>query len=317
MPIITRGTSQNETPPPASPPEVGYASVTYIDPAGTRWPLTDTREQQWTPADGVSGLGAAPYALTSDPHPRGGSRLRHVQAQARTITWPLLVIGDDHESFVARWRTLARAFTDTLRNGPGTLEFRRPDGSRRQIEVIYEAGFDVAGQPYSGITWDTAVLSLWCPDPYWIDPAPHTVHREHGTGEDYLQPFPSVSSGQVLGATTVTQPGDVTVWPEWRITGPASLVTFTHAGTGESFVFDPSATAVGHGPLLDGETVTIRTDPVQVRFEDGSNWVGGLNWPSATLWGLAPGDNAVTFQLDGSGPGSAVDLTYYARYETM
>lgn len=316
MPIVKRGTS-SETPPPASPPEVGYATVTYIDPSGRRWPLTDTREQQWTPADGVSGLGAAPYRLTTDPHPRGGARLRHVQAQARTITWPLLVNGPTHETFVARWRQLARAFTDTLRQGPGVLEFQRPDGSRRRIEVLYEAGFDVAGQPYTGVTWDTAVLSLWCEDPYWYDPVSLTVHREHSEGEDYLQPFPSVSSGQVLGATTVTNPGDVTVWPTWTITGPASLVTFTHAGSGETFEFDPSATSVGHGALLAGESMTIRTDPVQVRYQDGTNWVGGLNWPSAVLWGLNPGANTVTFQLDGSGPGSALDLSFNARYETM
>lgn len=315
MPIVKRGTSSNGTPPPASPAEVGYASVTYIDPRGNRWPLTDTREQQWTPADGVSGLGAAPYSLTSDQHPRGGARLRHVQPLARTITWPLLVIGDDHASFVARWRELARAFTDTLRLGPGILEFQRPDGSRRQIEVLYEEGFDVSGAAYSGMTWDTAVLSLWCEDPYWYNPATLTVHREHSVGEDYLAPFPSVSSGQVLGATTVTNPGDIVVWPTWTITGPASLITFTHADSGDSFVFDP--TPVHGGPLLAGESMTVRTDPVQVRYQDGTNWVGGLNFPGAVLWGLEPGDNAVTFQLDGSGPGSAVDLSFNARYETV
>lgn len=316
MPIIKSGPSTGPTSPPVELPDVGYATVVYYDPTGTAWTLTDTSGQQWTLADGVSGLGAAPYTLTTDPHPRGGARLRHVQAQPRTITWPLMVQGATHEEFIARWRSLARAFTDTLRLGPGTLEVARPDGSRRQIEVVYEAGFDVAGAPYSGITWDTAVLSLWCPDPYWTDPVPHTVHREYGIGEDYLQPFPSVSSGQVLGATTVNNPGDVIVWPEWTISGPASLVTFTRADAGEEFVFDPSAAAVGHGPLLASESMTVRTDPVQVRFQDGSNWVGGLNWPAAALWGLEPGDNQVTFQLDGSGPGSAVDLTYHPRYET-
>jgi hypothetical protein len=288
----------------------------YYDPSGKAWDLTDTSGPQFTLAEGVAGLGAAPYELATDPHPRGGARLRHVQAQPRTITWPLMVQGSTHAEFIAQWRALARAFTSTLRNGPGKLEVQRPDGSRRRIAVIYQAGFDVAGAAYSGITWDTAVLQLWCEDPYWVDPVARTMHREYGAGEDFLQPFPSVSSGQVLGATTVQNDSDVVVYPTWKITGPASLVTFTNTTTGEEFIFDPNATAVAHGDLLAGETMTIRTDPVQVRYQDGSNWVGGLNWPGAELWGLQPGDNAVTFQLDGSGVGSAVDMSYNPKYET-
>jgi hypothetical protein len=314
MPLVKTGATSTPTAPPVQLPDGTYAHVTYYDPSGKAWPLSDVSADQWTIADGVAGLGAAPYALTSDPHPRGGARLRHVQAQPRSITWPVMVQGATHEAFIANWRALARAFTDTLRNGPGHLEVQRPNGSRRRIAVIYEGGFDTAGVAYGGITWDTAVLQLWCEDPYWIDPVARNVHREYGAGEDYLQPFPSVSSGQVLGATTVRNDGDVDVFPTWTISGPASLITFTNTTTSEEFSFDPSA--VGHGALAAGETMTIQTDPVRVRYQDGSNWVGGLNWPGAVLWGLAPGDNAVTFQLDGSGVGSAVDMSYNPKYET-
>ncbi|MFB8772094.1 phage tail protein [Streptomyces broussonetiae] len=322
MPLITAPVT---TPPePEQPPggggivlpDLGRASVTYYDPAGGVWPLTRKSLGWWTLADGVSGLGAVPYELTSDVHPRGGARLRHVQAQPRTIVWPLWIGGDDHLQFVERWRALATAFTRTLRDGPGVLEIARPDGTRRQIEVHYQEGFEGSGSHGYGRLFDRAVLSLWCEDPYWVDPVPVVVRREQGAGVDFFVPYPSVSSGQVLGATTVTNPSDVTVWPTWTITGPASLVTFTHEGTGESFVLNPNASSIAHGNLLAGEQVTVRTDPVQVRYQDGSNWIGALNWPSATLWGLSPGANPVTFQLDGSGPGSAVDLSFNPRYET-
>lgn len=313
MPIITTSTAAPST-PPVEIPGVGYASIAYIDPAGGVWPMTDQQRGWFALADGVSGLGAAPYTLTSDPHPRGGARLRHVQPQPRTIVWPLLVQGSTHQQFTDRWRALAKAFTRTLRDGPGVLEIARPDGGRRRISVHYSEGFDGQGRHATGITWDTAVITLWCEDPYWTDPVTQVVHREYGVGEDYLEPYPSVSSGQVLGATTVTNPGDITVWPEWTITGPASLVTFTHSGSGDAFTLDP--TAVGHGPLLAGEQVTVSTDPPRVRYQDGTNWIGALDWPGAVLWGLEPGGNAVTFQLDGSGLGSAVDLSYNPRYET-
>jgi hypothetical protein len=325
MPLVTApvvAPPAPDTPPPIELPEIGYAAITYIDPAGTRWPMTDIAADWYTLAEGVSGLGAAPYVLTSDPHPRGGARLRHVQPQPRTIVWPVLVKGADHMAFTANWRQLARAFTRTLRLGPdgtrtpGKLEVARPDGSRRTIAVYYQDGWDGRGQVATGITWDSAVVTLWCEDPYWVDPQPIVVHREQGVGEDFLEPYPSVSSSQVLGATVVTNPGDVVVWPTWTITGPASLITFTRTDTGEEFVIDPSAASIGHGPLLAGEQVTVRTDPVQVRYEDGSNWIGSLNWPDATLWGLDPGANQVTFQLDGAAAGSSVDLSFSPRYET-
>ncbi|MFI5664589.1 phage tail protein [Streptomyces sp. NPDC051684] len=304
-----------ETPPPIEVPEVGYATITYIDPTGTRWPMTDLSADWYTLAEGVSGLGAAPYVLTSDPHPRGGARLRHVQPQPRTIVWPLLVKGKDHNVFTANWRALARAFTRTLRDGPGLLEVARPSGSVRRIPVHYQEGWDGRGQTATGITWDSAVLTLWCEDPYWIDAVPVTIHRESGVLVDFLDPYPMVSSGQVLGATTVTNPSDVDVWPTWTITGPATRITFTREDTGESFTLDPSDIGAG---LTAGQSVTVSTDPPQVRGPGGDtdNWIGALNWPTAVLWSLPPGDTDVTFQLDGAGPGSAVDLTYYPKYET-
>ncbi|MEU2992594.1 phage tail protein [Streptomyces griseoincarnatus] len=315
MPLITAPvvTPEEPTTPPVELPEIGYATVTYVDPAGTRWPMTDLTADWYTLAEGVSGLGAAPYVLTSDPHPRGGARLRHVQAQPRTIVWPVLVKGADHTAFTANWRDLGRAFTRTLREGPGTLEVARPDGSARRIAVYYSSGWDGQGRTATGITWDSAVLTLWCEDPYWEDVQAQTVHRESGALVDFLVPYPTVSSSQVLGATTVTNPGDVEVWPEWTITGPASAITFTR-DDGAEFVLDMTATA--HGALLAGETVTVSTDPPRVRSGIGENLVAGLNWPEAVLWSLPPGETAVTFQLDGAATGSAVDLTYHPRYET-
>ncbi|MDX3753738.1 phage tail protein [Streptomyces sp. AK08-02] len=313
-PVITPPDTGGGTGTPVPLPEVGFAVATYTDPTGKVWSLTDEDAGWFTLADGVSGLGATSYSLTTDAHPRGGARLRYAQAQPRAIVWPLYVYGEDHVEFVGRWRALATAFTRTLREGPGWLEIARPDGGRRRIAVYYQEGFEGRGSKGSGIVSDSAAITLWCEDPYWIDPVEVSVHRETGALSSFFTPYPTVSSSQVLGATTLRNPGDVVVWPKWTVTGPASLITFTNQGTGEQFTLDP--TAVGHGALLAGQQVTISTDPPTVRYQDGSNWVGALNWPSAVLWGLAPGNNPVTFQLNGSGPGSAVDLVFNPRYET-
>lgn len=325
MPLITAPV----TPDPGTPggggqpiplPGVGNATAYYTDPTGTVWPLSGAGLGWFTLAEGVSGLGAASYTLTTDAQPRGGARLRHAQPQPRTIIWPLHVYGHTHLEYLERWRELATAFTRTLRRGrdgrrtPGVLTIARPDGSSRSVSVYYQAGFEGQGKRGSGILSDSVALALWCEDPYWQDAVAVTVHREAGSMVDFLAPYPSVSSSQVLGESVVDNPGDAVVWPEWVVTGPASLIRFTNETSGETFALAPSA--VGHGPLAAGEQVTVRTDPPQVRFQDGANWSAALDWPAAVLWGLEPGENLITFQLDGSGPGSAVDLSFHPRHET-
>jgi hypothetical protein len=302
--------------PPVLLPGVGFATATFTGPDGTVWPLTDQTAGWFTLADGVSGLDMTPYELTKDAHPRGGSRLRSYQANERAIIWPIHVYGETHMQFMQRWRALARAFAATLHDAPGWLEIARPDGSRRRIQVVYESGFEGQGQQGTGIVSDSAVLTLYCQDPYWVDPVEITAYREYGVPVDFLDPFPMLSSGQVLGETTLTNPGDVESWPRWTITGPASLVTITNDDTGEEFVIDPDATDITHGDLLAGEQVTITTDPPRVRYQDGTNWTGALNWPGAVLWSLRRGLNSVSFQLDGASAGSRVDVAFAARYET-
>jgi hypothetical protein len=416
MPIIAGG--QPPQPPPVHFPEIGFATATYTAPDGPVWPLTDSPRGWFTLADGVSGLGAAPIDVTTDPHPRGGVRVRHVQPAARSVIWPLHIWGQNHMEFVTRFRALARAFAMTSRLGPGVLEIARPDGSRRRIGVNYEQGFEGLGRQGTGIVSDSVVLTLLAQHTYWYDPVPVTTRREAGEGRDFFEPYPSVSSSQVLGETVLVSPADVTVWPDWVISGPASLVTFTHHDRGAAFVLDPAEVS---GVLAVGDEVRVTTDPPRVRkltaevqtinlgaasagtitittdldgaepqttgpiaydadaetvqaaleelpsvrpgdvtvtggplpgtvtltiagrylgtdvpevtvtptgltggtvtvatVTEGAtdNWSGALNWPEAELWPLEPGPNRVSFQLDGSGPSSAVDVRFLPRYET-
>lgn len=289
------------------------AQASWIDPTGAEWPLTDAGIG-WFTLNDVSGLGAAPITVTSDPDPLGGVNIRAVQPQPRTITWPLHIYGADHPEFLARWRRLAAAFTVTRRLGPGTLVIAQPDGTTREIRAIYEDGF--TGSAGHGYLEDDIVLSLYCPDGYWRDREPTLITREYAAGTSFLDPYPTVSSSQVLGDTIVVNPGDVEAWPDWTITGPATLITATNQLTGESWQLNPNAAGIGHGPLLVGETITITTRPPTVRGPAGETWTGALNWPGATLWALQPGANPVTFAVDGAGAGTGIALSFHARYET-
>lgn len=297
-------------------PDVGYAVATWHAPDGSVWPLMAPDAGWFTLSEGVSGLGSAAIAITTDTKPRGGVRVRHIQPGPRTILWPLYVYGATHTEFIARWRALETAITMTTERGPGQLEIARPDGSARRVDAYYTDGFEPTLKQGYYITSDTCVITLTCEDPYWRDAVPQHTHREFAAGVDFQSPYPSVSSSQVLGDTTLFNPGQVDAWPAWTMTGPALILTATRQDTGDTFSLDPNAAAIGHGDLAAGEYVTVQTDPPRVRFMDGSNWTGALNWPGAVLWPLPPGQTDVSFDLDGAASGSAVDLTFYPRYKS-
>lgn len=313
MPLLIGRAGGVYTPPapapapydPLFPPlDTSRPTAVFIDPTGTVWPLSDPG-LGWATIDEVGGLGAVEYELTATPHPRGGSRVQHAQPVSRVINWPLLVWGDTHTEFLTRWRTLARAF-GLARRRPGRLRIYRPDGSAREILVRFQDGFK--GEPGYGFTEDTSVAVLYAEDPFWRDVAPLTLRYAQGGTRQYLSPFPSVSSGRVLGVTSVWNPGDAEAWPSWTLTGPCDGITATNRTTGDAFSLNYSLTA--------GQTVTITTDPPTVRGPSGQVLTWALNWPGAVLWHLEPGANDVDFAVVGALAGAAVELSFVPRYET-
>ncbi|MEV0608133.1 hypothetical protein AB0I61_17380 [Polymorphospora rubra] len=311
MPIIAGPLGVKPGPGITLPGQRDAAQATWHAPDGTMWPLTNWSAGWWT-LDEVSGLGAVPITLSTAPAPRGGARVQRITDEPRLITWPLHVWGNSHTEFLDRWRRVGHAFTQTSLLGPGILVISRPDGTAREIEAYYQDGwFD---QPGAGHTYDDAVLTLFCEDGYFRDREPTRIVREYAVAGDFLDPYPSISSGQVLGDTVIQVGGQAMAWPDWTITGPASLITATNTTAGTGFVLNPDWD--GDGPLLDGQTVRITTDPPTVRGPAGEIWTGALVRPGARLWGMLPGPNQVVLQIDGAGDGTRIELTYKRRWQT-
>ncbi len=288
----------------------GTIYATWTDPTGVEWPLTDhTPSRGYHTTREISGWGAMPYELVTDPQARGGETVRHIRSNPARINWPLNIWGDTHLEFVDRYRDLRRAIMMTVHRGlPGRLTVYRPDGSGRWIEAYYEDGFTGAG----GENWLFAnpVITFFCPDGAWRDITPVTETRQFGvagTLVSFLAPFWTLSAGSVGGAPLMNNPGDLTAWPEWTITGPLTGITGTNVTTGQSFTLTYEITA--------GQAITLTTDRPTVRGPGGQNLVSYLNWPTAYLWGVVPGDNAIEFSLGGYGTGTTVEIQFYPRYD--
>lgn len=279
----------------------------WVSPRGEVLALTDNRDQVgWFTLNAIGGWGAGPVEIVSDAHPRGGATVRHIRDEPRDIHWPLHIFGQSHMEFTRRWWQVVRAFTDTKRYGPGILRVIRPDGSSRQIEAFYLDGLN--GLP--GENWLSAnpVVTLHCPGGYWQDAQPVPETWRHQSEANFYDPFMSISSGRLIGATTIDNPGDADAWPVWTLTGPAEQLVATNDDTGASFELTYS--------LQANETVTITTQRPRVRGPNGEKLSSALNWPEAVLWPLRPGTNNVTFQVNGADDGTTIDLEFAARYES-
>jgi hypothetical protein len=274
--------------------------ATWIDPTGVQWPLTDTADSRgyFTRTD-ISGWGARPYEFVTDPIATGGESVRFIRSNSARITWPLYIRGDTHLEFLTRWRD--------LRTGtPGTLRVSRSDGTAREIDCFLEDGFQ--GQGGENWLWANAVLTLYAPDGAWRDSTVIHVPRTYTPGADFLNPFPTISSAQVLGRVPIDNQGELTAWPSWLITGPATVITATNYTTSQSWVLTTT--------LAAGETATVNTLPrPTARGPVGQNLVSSFNWPDAYLWPLLAGVNDVEFVVAGASTGTAIEMVYQARYE--
>lgn len=289
---------------------VGRPRTTWTDPDGDVWELTGPHEVHgWFTTQAIGGWGAASVDLVTDPQARGGVVVRHARRMERRLTWPLHIFGDTHMEFVTRNRALMRAFTMTSqRQRPGTLTVYRPDTTARAIDCWYEGGWEGNAVAGEDVVYANPVLTLFCPDGFWRDVEPERVSRSYAVGDTpFLDPYLTISSSRVLGATTVANGGDVEAWPKWTITGPISALVATNHTLGAAFTLT-------YG-LAAGETITITTNLPAIRGPGGQNLASALNWPAAELWPLAPGNNNVTFAATGADAGTEIELEFYPRYE--
>lgn len=303
------------TPPfvPTPTRQFHYTYVSWVDPSGREWPLTVPNLGYFL-ADGVAGIGSVPVSMTTDAHPRGGSRIRSKRSEARIITLPLAVTANTPEQYRQLDDDLEDAFTRTTEEGPGILRIIRPDGTERRILGTYEAGWDNGG----GDDWINGLfpVQLYCEDGYFFDPTPAGIMQSYvGTPATFLGHYPRVSAARVLGTNTLTNTGRVPAWPDWTITGPFSAFTatildpITLLPTNQTFELLPAV------PLTLGQSRLITSDPPTVLDQNGDSALGELVIPGSILWSLPRGDTIVQMTAVGASAGTSVNMAFNPRFK--
>lgn len=299
--------------------EVGTMTATWIDPDGVEWPLSVIHDDPgWFTTNGPAGWGAVPIEIVTDPLPRGGEQPRFIRDRPRRLQWPVYIGGDTHMQYTQRRRALTRAFTMTKqRLYHGWLRIARPDGTARRIACYYETGLE--GESGEGHTFSRDVITLWCPDGYWQDVLPLAETRTFVADDSsFMNPFITITSSSVVSDpggepnTMIDNPGEVDSWPSWTVIGPMAKLTAVNYTLGLRF-------AVTYN-LAAGQELTISSNPRPMVRGPGnvnlSKYVDWFNPLGTALWPLTDGENEISFQVDGAGTGTTVELLFYPRYET-
>ena len=262
---------------------------------------------------GRSGLDNLPWNITRRQTPgTHGSVVTAIRGLERQITLPLLIQGTSPENFQEVRRQLStRAVPST---DSGTLEFTSVDGIVRTIDVHYAGGLEGKDQvDNSNLLWQNITIRFISVNPFWYGAEISTTYNlTSGAGSDFLgDPFfpMRISSSTVIDSPTIDMLGDIESFPVFTITGPGADLILLNNSTGKAL----KLTNNGGYTLDNGEVIQIDCRPKlgkTVKVIDTQANLFSYLTKDSEFWGLEPGDNDVSLQINNATEVTQIELTY-------
>lgn len=303
--------------------------VRWIGWDGTTWDLTDPATGVFLYAGGVRGFNQPKYAIfESESAALDGVRHRGSRALKREQFWPIMIVGESSEEFLARdsgfWETMEPDL-------PGTLEVERPGGRVRSMRLRYVDDGDhelpedpvLAGMAVYGI-------KMQADEPLWRG-APIRARWSTGSLVDFSDPLGDpnvfhVSEGSTLANATIPNPGQSSAWVEYMVFGAFTSLSI---GPGNRLVEVPFSVAADRVLVIDTKAKTATevagppagsSDEVQElwvrnRLADGSGTDRTAALGTNTRWASVPrrGQVSITANMTGTGSVRAQLVPLYRR----
>lgn len=268
---------------------------------------------------GVTGLGLPPVEVVTSTTPgMPGSWLQEINELEREVFLPLnFGSQESHEDFLSRMGALLRLVSqwDDLTIGQlGTFRLVADSlNGERLLAVTYKSGLEGDwGKGTGGSRWQKLPMTLVAVDPFFRDRKPTVRTYSAPAGSPFLgdgtgaAPWPRrITASVVIGeGMEVVVDGDVPVWPEVDLVGPASSASLAYPGT--SLVM-PTGVA-------DNGVLALKTDPRtrSVRLN------GAIAWSKvsmgSTFTPLRPGTNIVDVVLATSSDDTELVLRWFNGY---
>src|ERR1700749_1161713 len=146
--------------------------ISYTDPDGNSWNLSDMTMQNGYICTGIAGIEGIPVMSQLVPLLDGTARTDLFMAQPGTLVIGILVMrpsSDNENDYYALLDQITGAFYHrrNVLPAPGLLNVQRPDGTIRSISVYAISGMNTPEVAVSNGTIYT--FTLQTPDPYWSD----------------------------------------------------------------------------------------------------------------------------------------------------
>lgn len=203
-----------------------------------------------------------------------GEQLQNVRAGVRTFALPVQIEGDTEAEIDERLGWLQQVLD------PGReirVQYRRPDGTEREISALYAGGADSvsatadAGHLQRRVVVPLIMKALW---PFWR-PVANPVTTEG----------PVTFTDRDFDIVTLVNGGDVDAWPEITVTGYAEGIEAINLTTGRWWRV--------RRVLEVGDVLRIDTDPRSfgVYVNDVADHPAMDQLSQLAEWHLVPGEN--------------------------
>jgi hypothetical protein len=297
--------------------------LTYIDPDGHSWFLSDPDMTEGIICEDIVGLSGIPVAASSVPLVQGGAVLQTLIPQVRNVFATIFIMSTDNAEGQLDYLNLLDRFTKaftTIRDGipvPGTLIVQRPDGSSRQCTVYVVAGLDQPNdsKDLSGLLFTTYVLTLEAVDPYFYDPEPEPFLFEDTSDLVTLESF-DFEDGTDGWATFATG-ASLTQSTDFASSGTHSIKLHgdgTHAqpSAQSSLIGVSPGQSVKYTITLDSNAVITSAAQIGINAyaPDGSTFVDA-DFPAAfSLAASTPVTKTMTYSVPTDGSVGFIELFY-------
>ena len=288
--------------------------LSYVDPDGNNWNLSDRSMSQGYVCSAISGIQGYPMAVQTIPLLDGTALTNIDIPQPGTITLAVFVSRPSSQvenDYYALLDSLVRAFVTRRMELPasGTIIVQRPNGLARQISTYTTSGFDTPEEDV-GANGTIYTFTLQTPDPFWYDPNVNSLTFTLNYASGILPLLPIWLAGAtILGNTTINNPGTVITYPTWTITGPG-VPTIQNLTSGLTWSLSQNVPA---GQVV--QVVTTRGKQTAVNQSTGlSVWDQVVYQSPRNLWGLVPGNNNLNISISGATAATQVSLSWQNRY---
>lgn len=287
--------------------------ISYVDPDGGTWNLSDLTMAKGYICTGLAGIEGLPVSIQTLPLLDGTAFTDVYIPQPGTIALGVLIgtpAGGGESDYYALLDKFVRAFLSRRKElpAPGYLVIERPDGTSRQIAVYTTSGLNTPEVGLNGYT--SYALTLQTPDPYWADQNQRSMTFSISNAAGILPLLPiRLASSSVTGNVTINNGGTAPAYPIWNITGPGTP-TMQNLTTGRKWSLN--------APVPAGQVVQVQTKPgtqMAYNITTATNiWDSLVLSSLRDLWGLMGGDNQVNIAMAGSSLATSVTLSWTARW---